>query len=487
MATYNPPTENLPIFDPLVFLTGDEALTYNDAVKKFLKYPNAQGEETLQAINVNGVAEFNSTAEFNSFTTFNDTITIADGAENSTIDMNGTTDTLTTLNNVNNGSMVFAVKDGSGIQKNIFTGNASSVNVNGNTQAVFSGGTTSYTIQSSGTTTNAPFTTNLASPSNTGLVLNNAGIVQSGTVVNGLQNISMNANQDIDISTAGSINLNDYGGNVQDYIAITTDPTTKDFTIVSNTLASPVEVIAFTPSTNSLTTGATMPSATDSSDKIPNTAWVQNAISASVSQSNSAEHYVQANNSAYPFGVSLGTIPLIKFEGAGNYASAYGMNYYDAITFDFVFNLTIAGNNTGSSDSGGVILNNNQVSGTMYVYPTAFTTTFGITSSPYFYLNGGIGSSTNGSSTYYNCPITTYTPNGRPFWVNNLLNQANVLNVMPCATFVNSGDAYLMFQFAPIGWNGTTQCIWNLSLTLRNSGKVPASKITTQNFNINNI
>lgn len=58
MATYEPPTENLPIFDPVVFTTGDEPLTYNIAIKKFLKYPNAQGEETLQAINVNGESNF---------------------------------------------------------------------------------------------------------------------------------------------------------------------------------------------------------------------------------------------------------------------------------------------------------------------------------------------------------------------------------------------------------------------------------------------
>jgi len=65
MATYQPPTENLPIFDPVVFLTGDEALTYNEAVKKFLKYPSAQGKETLQAIDVNGISTFNATSTFN--------------------------------------------------------------------------------------------------------------------------------------------------------------------------------------------------------------------------------------------------------------------------------------------------------------------------------------------------------------------------------------------------------------------------------------
>ena len=61
MAFYPPPTENLPIFDNQVFTaSGDEALTYNEAKKIFLRYPSAQGKETLQEVDVNGVATFKS-------------------------------------------------------------------------------------------------------------------------------------------------------------------------------------------------------------------------------------------------------------------------------------------------------------------------------------------------------------------------------------------------------------------------------------------
>lgn len=69
MSNYLPPTENLPIFDPIVFLTGDEPLTFNTASNFFLRYPNAQGTETLQAINVNGPADFNSTVNIDGITT----------------------------------------------------------------------------------------------------------------------------------------------------------------------------------------------------------------------------------------------------------------------------------------------------------------------------------------------------------------------------------------------------------------------------------
>lgn len=62
MADYSPPTENLPIFDSSVFTTDDKPLTYNDAKKKFLRYPNAQGKENLQEIEVNGASQFNQKA-----------------------------------------------------------------------------------------------------------------------------------------------------------------------------------------------------------------------------------------------------------------------------------------------------------------------------------------------------------------------------------------------------------------------------------------
>ena len=57
--------ENLPIFDKLVFLSGDEYITQNQADKRYLRYPNAQGTENLQAINVGGTSNFNEEANFN--------------------------------------------------------------------------------------------------------------------------------------------------------------------------------------------------------------------------------------------------------------------------------------------------------------------------------------------------------------------------------------------------------------------------------------
>lgn len=76
MTDYNPPTENLPIFDSSVFLIGDIPLTQNQADKRYLRYPNAQGTENLQAINVNGNATF---ATGTTITTNQATVNIGSG------------------------------------------------------------------------------------------------------------------------------------------------------------------------------------------------------------------------------------------------------------------------------------------------------------------------------------------------------------------------------------------------------------------------
>lgn len=57
MAQYEPPTEQLAIFDPSVFTSNDEPLTINTGSKYFLKYPNAQGTENFVDMNVYGNAK----------------------------------------------------------------------------------------------------------------------------------------------------------------------------------------------------------------------------------------------------------------------------------------------------------------------------------------------------------------------------------------------------------------------------------------------
>ena len=60
MASYVPPSENLALFDPSVFIVNDAPLTISDALTMFLSYPQAQGTENFADINVNGIATFNN-------------------------------------------------------------------------------------------------------------------------------------------------------------------------------------------------------------------------------------------------------------------------------------------------------------------------------------------------------------------------------------------------------------------------------------------
>jgi hypothetical protein len=83
MATYPPPSENLPVFDSTVFSSlTDDPLTYDIAKKHFLLFPIAQGAETLQATTINGSLQVNSSATFTN--TINGTIQKADNITSGT-------------------------------------------------------------------------------------------------------------------------------------------------------------------------------------------------------------------------------------------------------------------------------------------------------------------------------------------------------------------------------------------------------------------
>jgi hypothetical protein len=65
MSAYPPPKENLPIFNPIDFVVVNLPLTIEDAKDFFLEYPSAQGLENLQTIIVNGASTFNDQSLIN--------------------------------------------------------------------------------------------------------------------------------------------------------------------------------------------------------------------------------------------------------------------------------------------------------------------------------------------------------------------------------------------------------------------------------------
>lgn len=113
MSVNIPPNPNVSTFNNLYWITGDTPITENIANKKYLKFPVAQGNETLQGISVNGIATFNSTSTFNDDATFNEPVIIADGANNSTISQ--TTTNLVIQDNAVSGEIDFNTANSSGV------------------------------------------------------------------------------------------------------------------------------------------------------------------------------------------------------------------------------------------------------------------------------------------------------------------------------------------------------------------------------------
>jgi hypothetical protein len=74
--SYNPPTEDLPIFDSSVFIN-DTTTTSGS----YLEFPVAQGTETLQEIIVNGISTFNQDVIVDAPSTFKQHINITDNAD----------------------------------------------------------------------------------------------------------------------------------------------------------------------------------------------------------------------------------------------------------------------------------------------------------------------------------------------------------------------------------------------------------------------
>lgn len=113
MSVYPPPnyTEPIPIFNTVNWETSADGLTRAEADLRYLRYPVAQGLETLQEINVNGVATFNNTI------LANQPLNIVENTnplQKSVITQNGTTFDL--LNDNNSGTINLSTKTGVGVQ-----------------------------------------------------------------------------------------------------------------------------------------------------------------------------------------------------------------------------------------------------------------------------------------------------------------------------------------------------------------------------------
>lgn len=249
MADYSPPTENLPIFDSAVFKSGDSTLTQSQGDKRYLRYPNAQGTENLQAINVNGASQFNATSTYSSTSnivqTSGSTLQQQPASQYGSLPSGTTASLNKTFIGTNFGSTnttSLQITDTSQNRSIICLPNSSTSAYNPLVQAqdasIISVNNSLTLTRSQGTTTGLRI-----SSSNNIVVMGSGGTSSTPTnnlTVNGSTNTMTTTGTDL---TIGNTNVN---------FSSTVPPTSS----------------------------ATQPSASDSSSKIPTTAWVQSAISA---------------------------------------------------------------------------------------------------------------------------------------------------------------------------------------------------------------
>jgi len=192
MANYEPPTENLPIFDPTVFATEDVGLTKSEGDKRYLRFPNAQGEENLQAINVNGIATFNADSNFNQPITMTSATSADRTIQTTNLNINNETNTAVGIisgsassifydNNVNSGTHNFYASNSSGIQSNPL--NISSSSISANRPLVLTGGSSAdRTLTTTNINVNNETNTAVGTISGSGNnIIYNNNIVGAGT------------------------------------------------------------------------------------------------------------------------------------------------------------------------------------------------------------------------------------------------------------------------------------------------------------------
>lgn len=245
MTSYRPPLENVAIFDSVLFIDGDDFITQNQADSRYLRYPVAQGTETLQAINVNGDATFAGTSDIiqqsgsdilqqpaSTATSFSGSGNALNRTFISTANGASATPTLQVNDNTQNRSMVFLPNSSASANNQIVQAN----------DAVISSSVGPLTLTRTG------------QGSTIGLRLGNS--------------LSLNLGAG-GTSTTPTNNLNING-------------TTNTTTLTGTTLAINNTNVSF-GSTTPPTSSQTIPASSDSSTKIPTTAWVQSAITAGTS------------------------------------------------------------------------------------------------------------------------------------------------------------------------------------------------------------
>lgn len=448
--SYRPPSENLAIFDPSVFLAQDQPLTYDVIANNFLQFPNGQGTETIPSLIVPGTSTLGVTNA--STLNLSDTLNIANGANTSTIDMNASNN-LTMTNNVNSGTIALNVKNGSGI-------NDTKLEISSTNAVRGFGGGLAFSAQNTGG----------------GLQF---GILRMGVSSANLYNDIVQANDSavVGTSTSGTnsgalvltcqSNIANSGG-----IRIT-QPTINmrgdNIQLNANTL---------------LTSTTPQPLANDSSTKIPTTAWVQSAITQAALPAPFFQFsgvYVGNQSLTPPVRVST-----IQFNFTG---SSWTNNSYFTIAVKFSSMYYNNSTNATSSDY-------QNISFTCDIYPfrcpgnTTANGAYGVgqngnTPSNMPSFNNSIYDGTAYGTTYVFPVNATYSPYGRWFYSQGYAYTpagSTLSSPQPIQPYIVSGTADKTGMGIGI-WNYLPQTGFSqyttMSIQLVNRGMLPITITTT--------
>jgi len=464
MADYKPPTEQLPIFDSTVFLTGEQLITQNQADKRYLRYPNAQGTENLQAINVNGAADFNSVVNIDGVLTTTNAINMTGGS--------------TLLNNISTRQL--SLKDattgssnGSSILTNTNVLTVDSVPPSGNNSSInFAVRNTSNTVitplQLTPTINNMNVSLDMTAPNAPSAPVYSNAIIKSRVYgfrdLNNGSAVSSSLYQTNNNSGFDILNIDSWGPatpTLDGAIYMRTYSTT------SGTLFTPLYM------TKDYVKTPTILPANDNTNSIPTTAWVQSLLSTYTPTYAVKRAWVKKDNiSSLVNGYSL------NISDAGTGSTTWTIN--EMVSFRLTFNQEwnqVSGRNT-IFNSSSCILN---------VYPYRFTAAWltqniGQPVLGSLYTRGTISDNTIYATTSTNNYVVndaTYCPNGRQFFSYDLLNSQSGTTT---AKLNISGDPaglllgrITIWVVNPPGYNAAaTPQNYNLSVELLNPSDLTA-------------
>ena len=486
---YRPPSENLAIFDPSVFLSQDQPLTYDIIANNFLQFPNGQGTETIPSLIVPGTSTLGVTNA--STLNLSQTLNIANGLNTSTIDMDGS-DNLIFDNNVNSGGIVFKSNNSAGSEQTILS-------LSGNT-----GTTTGLPITASSigraitaTSTSASSSTSAVGVTATASRASFEGKSNSPFAAS-TRSIIMGVTGDVGFNAINSTNdafvigVNSTGN--EGSLTLTTYSSTRlGVRINANSgtgSVNSVEVAGALIQLNATTAGGltsttTQPASNDSSTKIPTTAWVQSALLANPA----IIPYYQVT--AFFRNLAYGRAANIYFNFSG---VAWGLNEFFTVSFRYEVNSVLTASVSTQPTTDFTVIN-----GSVDIYPyrcpvnVATDTAYGIgqagtTPSNFPQFNNNIYKpSTASYSSAFDLGTNdaTYYPYGRYFWVSNYsiaqqgtqYSQTSPTNgLLPLQPYVPTGSVgQQRFGFALWNYNTTSTYTQynNLSLQLTNRGSHP--------------